>query len=194
MSVPKNNDVPIEKDNDISDARLNFCIAAFERQRTTVQELEKKSQIFLSFTTVILGAFLLKFEFLKSIIELLSKETIPFYISVIGWVSLAILAFSCFVSLIFLLQSIRLRQFKDGHPTNMIDTLFSPDSRLSSHINKNELLEYIALYYATAVDDNKMPIRKKSNSLKIVHITTIVSLMVLLMFLSVIFYLFSMKL
>jgi hypothetical protein len=173
-------------ESDFEDARLRFCIAAFERQRSTVQDLEKKSQLLLSFSTAILATLFLKFEYLKLITIVLSTTTMPFYFILVGWISLAILGISCFLSLIFLLQSIRLRRFSDAHPDNMVDSLFSKDSELGSITNTSNLLKHIAIYYAVAIDDNKVTIQKKSKSLKLVQITTLVSLMTLLVLMCII--------
>jgi hypothetical protein len=91
--------------------RLEYCLSVFERQQETIGELEKKTQLLLSFLTAILGALFIKFDYLKTIAIDLTSNKLPFFVSLFGWLSLAMVAFSSIISLIYLLNSIRLRTF-----------------------------------------------------------------------------------
>lgn len=180
--------IVIIKNNKFADfefekTRFDYCLEIFKRQLNTAQDMEKKSQLLLSFSVAILASFFLKFEYLKTIAIGLSENSLPFYFKALGWGSLLALGGSCLVALLCILQSVRLRSFKDGYPKSVIDSFFSPESEVVASGDKAHLLHMMAVYYVVAIDDNKTALQKKARYLKLAHLATVASLLALSIFL-----------
>lgn len=171
--------------DDFEKTRLEICTTTFERQRKTIDDLNKKAQFLLTFTTAILATLFFKIDYIKSITQNISNNSLPPFIKWGGCVSLIILAISLLLSLLCILLSIRLRKINDGHPKSMINSFFSPTNLFIKEKNNQELLKKISMYHAVAVDDNKRIIQSKSNWLKITHLSMIIALIALAILLSI---------
>lgn len=169
----------------VNDARLNFCKATFEGQLNSIQNLNKRSQILLSFLTAILVSFFLKFEYLEIIGGDYNSDTLIYYLDVIRWGALVVLGVSCLLSLVYIFNSIKLRQLKNAHPDSMIDSLFSPESEKKYCLDSVEMKKYISMNYAVAVDDNKLVVEKKTSYIKKAHIATIICLLTLFIYICI---------
>jgi hypothetical protein len=148
-------------------ARFEYCAKLYERETERKETLEKKSQFLLSVITLFLGAMFLKLDFLETLRELIVQKSIS---ATLIWsidLSVIALALSLLISLIAVLQSMRLQRFKNEYPANIVSSLFAPNSKYLEGENEPSFLRATAMSYAIALEFNSRINDRKAMWVKI---------------------------
>lgn|SRR2546423_192753 len=157
---------PLEDQLSFERARFNYCIRVYEEEVRRKETLEKKAQFYLSFLTILLGALFLKLDYIKSLKELINQEKpTPTTLAVI-YISLIIATVSVLLSLVAIFESVRVQKIKNIYPTNVITSLFAPDSKYITVCNELSLLQSTAMGIAAAVELNREILDRKAKWIK----------------------------
>ena len=183
---PKKELTPDEK-RAFEKARLDYCSKLYNQEMQRKELLEKKAQFYLSLVTLFIGALFLKLDFLKSLQEIVSQQSIPQGLVWIVYASVSAVGFSILAALIAILQAIAIQQYQDPSPSQIVDELFSPDSPYQDEFS---LTEEAALMYAIALESNCEVNDKKARWVKIASYSAISAVCFLAILLSTSSYLF----
>lgn len=159
--------------------RLDYCYKMYEIENERKKTLEKKSQFYLSLITLFIGGLFLKLDFIKSLDNIFAQQIIPriyvntFLISVAG-AGILIL-----ISLITILQSIVIREYKDPTFKNTVYTLFSPESIYKDDL---EMLRGVAMMYTIALEYNSKVNSQKAKYIKIASYCVVGAIFLLSLF------------
>ena len=165
-------------------ARFEYCAKLYEREAERKETLEKKSQFHLSVITLFLGAMFLKMDFLETLRELIVQKSIPTPLAWSTDLSIIALALSLLISLIAVLQSMRLQRFKNEYPADIISSLFAPNSKYLEDENEPSFLEATAMSYAIALEFNSKINDRKATWVKVSWFGVLVAAISLAVFLS----------
>jgi hypothetical protein len=135
-------------------SRLEYCLDIFNREEERREQLEKKSQFYLSFITLFLGAIFLKTDSLAFINELTANQTIPVPVMTVFYLAILLLGFFILFSVIAILQVTRLWSYRGPFPKEIVEILFSPDSDFLEEQTQACLMRTTALNYAIALESN----------------------------------------
>jgi hypothetical protein len=151
------------------ESRFKYCVKLYDGEVKRQRALETKSQFYLSFATLFLGAIFLKLEFIENLGSLLTQQNISHVSSFLICVFMVILAASLIVGVFSILQSMRVQDYKHPYPQNISEVLFAPDSNYLENEDSSTLLKTVALNYSLALEKNKKVNDKKASCLKIVN-------------------------
>lgn len=143
-------------------ARLDYCVDLFNREEQRKEQLERKSQFYLSFITLFLGAIFLKADSLTLLRELAENEAIAGPLLTILYLSIIALGILILFSVMAILGVTRLWSYKGPYPEDIVDSLFSPGSDFLEENTQAQLNRAIALNFAIALDFNKSINDRKS--------------------------------
>jgi len=135
-------------------ARFEYCEKLYEREMARKETLEKKAQFILSFITLFLGVIFFRLDFFTTLSTLITKQRIPTSLVWTLYISLSVLALSLLLSLLSVMQAIRLQKFKEEHPKYFISSLFAPNSEYLKHHDEASLFKATAMSYAIALEHN----------------------------------------
>ena len=169
-------------------ARFEYCAKLYEREAERKETLEKKAQFLLSVITLFLGAIFLKMDFLETLQELTVQKSIS--VPLIWSMNLPIiaLALSLLISLIAVLQSMRLQSFKNEYPANIISSLFAPDTKYLENEDEPSFFRATAMSYAIALEFNKRNNDRKAVWVKVAWFGVLAAAISLAAFLSLFAY------
>jgi hypothetical protein len=170
-------------------ARLDYCMDVYNREEQRKEQLEKKSQFYLSFITLFLGAIFLKTDSLTLLKELTENEAIAPALITILYLSIILLGISILFSVMAILGVTRLWSYKGPYPEDIVFSLFSPESDFIEEDTQAQLIRAIALNFAVALDFNKSINDRKSRWIMVSSYGIFVSVAVFAILLSVIVYL-----
>jgi hypothetical protein len=154
--------------------RLDYCMDLFNREEQRKEQLERKSQFYLSFITLFLGAIFLKADSLLLLSELIDGATISPPLITLLHGSIIALGILILFSVMAILGVTRLWSYKGPYPEKVVHSLFSPDSDFTkkypqadedNQVEKNTQALWIramALNFAVALDFNKRINDRKS--------------------------------
>jgi hypothetical protein len=160
-------------------ARLDYCLALFERQEKGREELEKKSQFYLSLITLSLGALFLNLENFKSLKDVAFAQGLSRSIIVAINVSLIVLLMALVLSLIAILISIGIRTYYAAAPKNLTVRLFAPDGDYLAEQTESNALRVFATEYALAFEQNSQTNEKKARWIQMAGVGIFVSILAL---------------
>jgi hypothetical protein len=158
----------------IEKVRLDYCMDLFNREEQRKEQLERKSQFYLSFITLFLGAIFLKADSLLLLSELIDGETISAPLMTLLHGSIIALGILILFSVMAILGVTRLWSYKGPYPEEIVHSLFSPDSDFTEIYTQAEednqaekntqalWIRAIALNFAVALDFNKSINDRKS--------------------------------
>lgn len=169
-------------------ARLDYCMDVFNREEQRKEQLEKKSQFYLSFITLFLGAIFLKTDSLTLLKELTENEAIAPALLTILYLSIILLGISILFSVMAILGVTRLWSYKGPYPEDIVFSLFSPESDLIEEDTQAKLIRAIALNFAVALDFNKSINDQKSKWIMVSSYGIFLSVTAFAVLLSVIVY------
>jgi hypothetical protein len=169
-------------------ARLDYCMDVFNREEQRKEQLEKKSQFYLSFITLFLGAIFLKSDSLNLLRELTDNEAIAKPVITVLYLSIIALGILILFSVMAILGVTRLWSYKGPYPEEIVDTLFSPQSDFIEENTQAQLIRAIALNYAIALDFNKSINDQKSKWIMVSSYGIFLDVAVFAILLSVIVY------
>ena len=158
------------KEGSLARARLDHCRALFEREWQRKELLEKKSQFYLSFATLFLGAILLKIEFIRQVRETLAGPETPDWARGAAYTAIVVFVAATFVCLFAVLESVRLRRYTDEAPFPAHEHLFAAGTlrdrapEEEGWSNEEVYLDRAAFSYALAYDENRSRNERKSNA------------------------------
>jgi hypothetical protein len=154
--------------------RLDYCMDLFNREEQRKEQLERKSQFYLSFITLFLGAIFLKADSLLLLSELIDGQTISPPLMTLLHGSIIALGILILFSVMAILGVTRLWSYKGPYPEEIVYSLFSPDSDFTKKYTQDEednqaekntqalWIRAIALNFAVALDFNKSINDRKS--------------------------------
>jgi len=160
-------------------ARLEYCLALFEREEKGREELEKKSQFYLSLITLSLGAFFLNIENLKKLKDAVFTPHISRSLVVAVNISLVVLLLALMISLVFVLISFSIRTYHAAAPNNLVVKLFSPDSTYLDERTEKDALKAFATEYALAFEQNSRTNERKAQWVQAAGIGIFISVLTL---------------
>jgi hypothetical protein len=143
-------------------ARLDYCIDVFNKEEKRKEQLERKSQFYLSFITLFLGAIFLKADSLTLLKEVTENSTIAPPLITTLYLSIIALGILILFSVMAILGVTRLWSYKGPYPEDIVFSLFSPESDFIEEDTQANLIRAIALNYAIALDFNKSINDRKS--------------------------------
>lgn len=169
-------------------ARFEYCAKLYEREAERKETLEKKAQFLLSIITLFLGAIFLKMGFLETLQELTVQKSLS--VPLIWSMNLPIvaLALSLLISLIAVLQSMRLQRLKNEYPANIISSLFAPDTKYLKSEDEPSFFRATAMSYAIALEFNKRNNDRKAVWVKVAWFGVLAAAISLAAFLSLFAY------
>lgn len=170
-------------------ARFEYCAALYESETKRQHNLEGKSRFYLSFVTLFLGAVFLNLGFLEDVRALISGASISPGLLVATYGALMVLAISLLISLLSILQSIRLRSYKSAYPADTTYSLFGPNSEYFENGDILSLLKANAMSYTIALEYNKSIDDKKARWVDIAAFNVLVAVIALATFLLEVTYL-----
>lgn len=144
-------------------ARLDYCAKIFDREAERKERLERKSELYLSFVTLVLGALFLNLDSLADLRGL--AGTGGPWGAVIRVVAAA-LGLSLLAALVSILAAMRLQRYKNEYPDRVITSLFAPDSRYLPMPDEPSLLRANAMSYAIALEHNSATNDRKARWVK----------------------------
>lgn len=139
---------------DFEKSRLEYCLDLFNREEDRREQLEKKSQFYLSFITLFLGAIFLKTESLIYLREIQANPSISGILLTLFYLMILILAGLILFSVIAILQVTRLWSYRGPFPKDLVTALFSPESDFMEENDEAGLIRASALHYAIALEIN----------------------------------------
>jgi len=169
-------------------ARLDYCMDVFNREEQRKEQLEKKSQFYLSFITLFLGAIFLKTDSLTLLKEITENKAVPASLITILYLSIIALGISILFSVIAVLAVTRLWSYKVPYRDDIVFSLFSPQSDFIEENTQAQLIRAIALNFSIALDFNKNINDRKAKWIIISSYGIFVSVAVFAILLSVIVY------
>ena len=169
-------------------ARFEYCAKVYEREVKRKEVLEKKAQFLLSIVTLFLGAIFLKIGFLEIVQTLSSQKQLSILLTWFINLSVVALAVSLLISLIAVLQSMRLQKLKNEYPANIIFSLFAPNSKYLESEDEIGFFRATAMSYAIALEFNKRNNDRKALWIKIAWSAVLFAAMSLFVFLSLFAY------
>ena len=144
-------------------ARFDYCAKVYEREKARKETLERKSDFYLSFVTLFMGAVFLKMDSLKTLGEVITQVATSPALRGLLYFSITITAISLLTALVAILESMRLRTFATEYPPAFTDALFAPDSTYLDEQDEPSLLRANAMGYAIALELNTEINQKKAN-------------------------------
>lgn len=169
-------------------ARFEYCAKLYEREVERKETLEKKSQFLLSIITLFLGAIFLKMVFFETLQKLFVQKNISITLTWLVYIPMIALAIALLISLIAVLQSMRLQRFKNEYPENIISSLFAPNSKYLESKDEPSFLSATAMSYAIAVEFNKKNNDRKAVWVKVAWFSVLAAAISLATFLSLFAY------
>jgi len=178
-----------EKERLFEKVRFQYCVDLYKIEDEKQQRLEGKSQFYLSFITLFLGAVFLNLEFLVALPKLIYKVGNNNGLIIAIYCTLIILAVGIIVSVFSILQSVRVREHFNFYPEEITKALFSPTSEYLPEKNEAPMLRANAMSFAIAIEDKKNVNDRKAEWLQITAISVLVTVFSLVIFLATFFYL-----
>lgn len=185
----KDTDLTIEELVDLETAKYEYCATVFQEELERKERIEGKSQFYLSFITVLLGAFFLNLDFLAQLPTLISQSGYSLRTSIASYSLLLGILVSLFVSLVAVFKSIQLQNYKSGYPLDIVKSLFAPNSDFAERADKAGFLKAVAMNYAIALEFNSKLNEKKARWVKIASSSILMGVILLIAFLVVLVYL-----
>lgn len=168
--------------------RLEYCMRAYNEEGERKERLEKKSQFYLSFVTLLVGAIFLNLDSLLNLKDLVPQSA-GFLVLILLYALLGGALLSMFVSLVAILGSIHLQSYAAGFPTSIFDSLFAPDSEYLIGPDAETLLRAEAMTYADAVETNSSLNKKKAKWVRIASYCAFSSVILMTLLIALIIYL-----
>jgi len=147
---------------------LEYCTRLFEAEVARKERIEKKSQFYMSFVAVFLGAIFLKHDFLEHLAHMLKQGSPELWV-VTGatYVFLSLLATFIVFSLVAILGTMSVRDYVRGSPANLDTSLFAPYSKYFRPGTEADFFRVSAKTYALAVEHNGENNRRKGGWLRV---------------------------
>ena len=169
-------------------ARYEYCLQIFNREKERKENLEKKSQFYLSLVALFLGAIFFKPEFLDLLGSYLSDRAIAVS-GKIGLVfSLVVLAVSLFVTLFAILRAMGLQKYTGEFPANLFDSLFDSNSKFIEDKSEGGFYRATAMALAVALENHLEGNRKKAYWVKLSSYSMIAGVFSLAVLLGIVTY------
>ena len=180
MSISDNN-LQIEKTGpeekvSFGKALLEYCIELFKAETSRQDALESKSRFYLSFVTLLIGAFFLNLDFLASLKNIIAQEKPSPTILITTYTCIVILGISLFVSLFAIFFSVGVKSYKGVFPKDITYQLFGPTSK---YIKKEDLLtlyKTVSMNYTVALEHNKDINDKKAKWINIAALSSLITI------------------
>jgi hypothetical protein len=185
-----NNEPQIDGKDEVAfeKARLDYCMDVFNREEQRKEQLERKSQFYLSFITLFLGAIFLKADSIILLKGLVENNTIAPPLIIILYLSIIALGICILVSVMAILGVTRLWSYKGPYPEEIVFSLFSPESDFVAQKTQVHMIRAKALNYAVALDFNKSINDRKTKWLMVASFGIFFAVIVFAILLSVIVY------
>ena len=184
MNYWKRKKVLEEQQLNFEKSRLDYCKNLYKQEVDRRSFIERKSQFYLSFITLLLGAVFLKLETLGFIQDLLASKPSShiyfIYFSIFG------LGVSILTSLIGIIQSMRVEQYISPSEKNMTYKMFGPTPNYKHEL---DLLKEVAKMYLIAAEASRRISDVKAQWIKIASLSSLVAVLFLATLLGEIFYL-----
>jgi hypothetical protein len=171
-------------------ARFEYCMMMHDREYVRQQNLEKKSQFYLSFVTLFLGAIFIGSDFLGHLKKIFSptNTSVSFLFRYGVHGAIIGLGVCLFAALLLVMQSVRIRNYTNVYPENLKELLFTKSSEYLGIQNIQNLFKENALSCAIAVENNKTVNDKKALWIRFVELALLVSVMFFAVCIAIIFY------
>lgn len=153
-------------------ARFEYCFKLYEKEIEHSETLERRSQFFLSFITLILGALFLNLDFFEKVKNIVINGITSQFVIYTLYFSTIILALSLLVSILSILEFNRLRVYIRKYPENIITALFSPDSNYLPEKTEKGLFYATAMSYAIALEFNAKITDQRAKWVQVSSIST----------------------
>jgi hypothetical protein len=164
-------------------ARFEYCATIYGDGLHRKERLEKKTEFYLSFITLFLGAILLNTDLLSQLRDLLANVTAASSLTVLTYSSITALAIALLCSLLSILQATRVRSYTSPYPTKTAYHLFAPKSEYLDRKDSSSLFKASALSYAIAAEDNKKVNDKKAAWMRVAAFGVFIAVLSLMAFL-----------
>jgi hypothetical protein len=158
-------------------ARFDYCVTIHEIEDKSRKNLESKSQFYLSFITLFLGAVFFNIEFLDKLGNLVVGKAISATLITGIYACAIILAVSLLVSLISILASAQLKSYKAVYPENVTQMLFGPNSDYIEKKDLTSLYRTISMNYTIALEYNKKINDRKATWAQVAALSVFASVM-----------------
>ena len=175
-------------DDDLSfeKARFDYCWKIYEEENQRKDTLEKKSQFYLSFITLILGGRFLNIDFVETLQQVLAQGTTLFYEKLFVLLPLVFLSLSLVISLVAIFMTLQVREYSRPYPANTITCYFDPGIKYFENNTAASLFRITATDITIALEVNRGLNDKKSRWVKISSASLIVAIFSLAVFLTVV--------
>lgn len=162
---------------EIEELKVEIAEKAYIKESERKEILEKKTSFLCGFLFIIIGSFLLKIDWINSLMEAiqeLEKNGIILKIEII------LLLIGLIIALIFTFKSISLKQYRLNYPKNLSETLYSPNGSLSNQNSNKEFLNEYGSFLSLASEDNSKLNSEKAKWLQRAWICSILISIVLI--------------
>jgi hypothetical protein len=185
--MSNSNEISLDEKKQIAfeQARLDYCSQVFEREEQRREILEKKSQFYLSFVTLLLGAIFLKADFIKELNDLTTQKQISSFVLSAMYIFGIALAISLLFTFIMVLMSVKIQSYKSERPNNLTFDLFAPDSTYIDRKDEISIISATAKSYSIAADHNARVNKEKARWVHMSSFGVFASVTSLALFLSV---------
>ena len=170
--------------------RFDYVLRIYEEENKRKEILEKKSQFYLSFITLLLGAMFLNIDFIKILKIVITQKVNSLFQEWMVWAPLVVLSFSILTSLIGVFMALRLQSYKRPYPTKTISSLFAPDSRYFEDNTEASIFKVAAIDMTITLEINRNLNNKKTNWIKVVSTGIFTIILSFSMFLTAVIVLF----
>lgn len=178
-------------------ARLEHCRAIFDRERERKELLEKKSQFYLSFATVFLGALLLNLDFIRKVEASLVRPGAPEWACGAAYTGILVYVLATFTCLFAVLLAVHTREYLKETPQRPSELFFATNSPLLLRVSSGEegltdedlFIEHVALSYARAYEDNSRKNDRKSAAVQVCAVSVFFMMLGLAILVSTLTYL-----
>jgi hypothetical protein len=166
--------------------RFEYCEKLFEREVDRKGLIEGKAKFYITFISLFYGALFIKIESLESILK--SIDRYQSVLKIVAHISILALMLFLLISMICILQSMRIQKWKFGYPRDVLSSLFSPEHQDSGFVPGNRPLEKYALEYLIAMEYNYKINNKKSKWIETAGIFIFLAAVSVFQFIGIIVY------
>lgn len=178
--------IAYEKKLAVSNSRLDYCIDIYRQEIRRRESLEKKSQFYLSFVTLLLSGIFIRLQTIEDIDLLLDSSSTPPQFLFATTIFLIGLGVSILLCLIAVFESIRVENYIGPAKEDMTFDLFGPKSNNTDELKTTD---NTARMYSLAAEKSKRINNRKAIWLKFTSLLLFTAILCLMALIGTITYL-----
>lgn len=148
---------------EIEELKVEIAEKAYSKESERKEILEKKISFLFGFLSIIIGSFILKNEWITTLMEEVKENEGN---GIILKFEVILLLIGLIAALIFIFKAISLKQYRLNYPRNLSETLYAPNGTYSCQISNKELLNEYGSFLSLASEDNSKLNSEKAKWLK----------------------------